>query len=328
MTGLLLSRAFVERFGVRLASAEVEAGGGIEHIVMDTEAGGTDLPPEEIERVEAAFLSNDVRYDRARFITALHAAPNLRWLHVFSVGVDRRAYPELRDRGVVITNSPGANAEPIALTTLGAILWLSRAFPIWADAQKRHAWEPVHYDHAPPDLTGQVMVVLGIGEIGGRIARLARAIGLHVVGVRRGQPSPDDLLDECHHPSMLHDLLPRADWLTVACPLTDETRGLIGEREFSLMPRGSRLINVARGAIVEEAAMIEALRSGHLGGAYLDVFAQEPLVAESPLWDFPNVLITPHNAAISSSYPQRSAEAFFANLVRWKRGEPLRGVVG
>jgi phosphoglycerate dehydrogenase-like enzyme len=172
------------------------------------------------------------------------------------------------------------------------------------------------------------MVIIGTGEIGSRIARYTQGIGMRVIGVQRSTPTTEQPFEEVHHPSKLHELLPRAEWLVVACPLTDETRGMVDEHAFSLLPRGAHLINVARGAIVDELAMIEALSSGVLGGAYLDVTAQEPLPTESPLWAFPNVLVTPHNSSISASYADRSAEMFFANLVRWGRGEALQNFVG
>lgn len=326
MTGLLLSRKFVDRFGEQLASVEAEAGVDVEHIILDVDEREV-LTPEQLARVDAAFLSNDARYDRQFVIETLVTAPNLQWVHAFSVGIDKTRYPELRERGITLTNSPGANAAPIALTVLGAMVWLNRPFAHWADAQKRRAWDPIHYDHAPSELQGQCMVIIGTGEIGSRIARHAQHLGLHVVGVRRGEPRPDDPLDEVHHPAALDELLPRADWLVIACPLTDETRGLVGEHALSLLPAGARLINVSRGQILVQDAFIAAVQAGQIAGAYLDVADPEPLPPDSPLWDLPNVLVSPHNSAVSSSYPRESAERFFANLVRWCRGEPLVGVV-
>lgn len=326
MAGLLLSRKFMDRFGEQLAAVEAEAGIDVEHIVFDVEARECP-PPEQLERVRAAFLSNDVRYDRQFVLETYVSAPHLEWVHAFSVGIDKSRYPELRERGIVLTNSPGANAAPIALTTLGAIIWLSRPFAHWAGAQSRHAWDPIHYDHAPAELPGQVMVMIGTGEIGSRVARHAQHIGMHVVGVRRSPPYPEEPFDEVHHPAALHDLLPRADWLVIACPLTDETRGLVDAAVLARLPRGAHVVNVSRGAILDQEAFIAAVRSGHLAGGYLDVTDPEPLPEDSPLWDVPNVLVSPHNSAVSSSYPRESAERFFANLVRWCRGEPLVGIV-
>lgn len=321
MSGLLISRTFLERFGDRLRELEVTPGRPVEHIIIDVEAE-TPLPATELGRVELAFFSNDARYRRQPFLDALERSPNLKWLQLFSVGVDPKAYPSLRARGVTITNAPGANADPIAWTAMGAILWLGRPFRHWAVAQARRAWDPIHYDHAPRDLAGQTMVILGVGQIGGRVARHAQYLGMHVIGVHR-HPAPDDPVDESYPVSALPTILPRADWFVVACPLTDETRGLVGADLLTALPRGAHLLNLARGAVVVEPALIEALRTGHLGGAYLDVASQEPLPPESPMWDAPNLILSPHNAAISATYPAASAEAFFANLRRWRRGEPL-----
>jgi phosphoglycerate dehydrogenase-like enzyme len=132
-----------------------------------------------------------------------------------------------------------------------------------------------------------------------------------------------DPVDELHHPAALAELLPRADWLALACPLTDETRNMIDTRALALLPRGARILNVARGEVIDEPALIEALRGGQVGGAYLDVFQIEPLPAESPLWDLPNVIITPHNSAASAGNDGRAAAIFLRNLRHWAHGEPL-----
>ncbi|TAK75923.1 MAG: D-2-hydroxyacid dehydrogenase [Dehalococcoidia bacterium] len=323
MSGLLLSRTFLERFGARLREIEAEPGRPVEHILIDIEAGPP--PATELDRVELAFFSNDARYRRQPFIDALEHAPNLRWLQLFSVGVDPKAYPSLRARGVTITNAPGANAEAIAWTAMGAVIWLGRPFRHWASAQQRRAWDPIHYEDAPRDLAGQTMTILGVGQIGARVARHAHYLGMRVVGIRR-HPSPNDPVEESHPPSALPAIVQRTDWLVVACPLTDETRGLVNVGLLSRLPRGAHLLNLSRGAVVVEEALIKALKSGQLGGAYVDVASQEPLPPESPLWDAPNLIVSPHNAAISASYPAASAECFFANLRRWRRGEPLEGV--
>lgn len=323
MTGLLVSHTFVERFGERLAQAEADSGLEVERIVL---AAGADARLDDVlaERVELAFFSGDLLGPSGRpFFEALDRAPGLRWLHVFHAGVDAPRYGELLAQGVRLSNSSGSHAEPIAQTAITALLMLARGFPRWIDAQRRHAWDRLARDEGPRDLRGQTLLVVGVGAIGSEIARLARAVGLHVIGVRHSRGQPDDPVDEMHQPSKLPELLPRADWLVLACPLNDETRGMIDAGALSRLPRGARLINVSRGAVVDEPAVIEALRSGQLGGAYLDVFAQEPLPAESPLWDLPNVLITPHNSAVSAGNDARATEIFLRNLVRWGRGEPL-----
>ena len=171
------------------------------------------------------------------------------------------------------------------------------------------------------------MVVVGPGAIGNEVARLARALGLRVVGVRRSPRREGDHADEIVPPSRLDEVLPGADWLVLACPLTDETRGLIDARRIALLPRGARFVNVARGALVDEPALVAALAEERLGGAYLDVFAEEPLPASSPLWELPRVVVSPHDAGASSGNSGRVAEIFLDNLGRWLRGEPLAGEV-
>jgi phosphoglycerate dehydrogenase-like enzyme len=241
---------------------------------------------------------------------------------VFNVGIDHPIYREMLERGVRLTTSAGSTAEPIAQTAIMGLLALARGLPRWLVAQRAHQWDPER--KVPPrDLRGQTAVIVGLGKIGAEIARLARVLGLKVIGVRRGARGPDDPVDEMHAPAALPELLGRCDWLVIACPLTDQTRGLIDAAMLARLPQGARIINIARGEIVAEAAMIAALRSGQLAGAYLDVFETEPLPPESPLWDLPNVLVTPHNSSASSGNEQRVLEIFLDNLARWQRGAAL-----
>jgi phosphoglycerate dehydrogenase-like enzyme len=318
VTVLLLSHQCHARHGGAIAA---RAGAPLLALPPDAAAR---LPEADCARIEAAFFSSDVFPDHSRqFFSALRKAPRLAWLHVFNVGVDHPIYAEMLARGVRLTTSSGSTAAPIAQTAICGLLMLARGFPRWLAAQRRRAWEPVKGADAPRDLEGQIAVILGLGRIGAGIARLARALGLRVIGVRRGPPRPDDPVDELCPPSVLPALLPRCDWLVIACPLTPETRGLVDAAMLARLPRGARVINVARGEIVDEAALVEALRGGRLGGAYLDVFETEPLPAASPLWDLPNVLITPHNSAAAAGNDERVLEIFLENLGRWRRGEPL-----
>ncbi|MGZ9014219.1 MAG: NAD(P)-dependent oxidoreductase, partial [Burkholderiales bacterium] len=150
-----------------------------------------------------------------------------------------------------------------------------------------------------------------------------RELGVHVIGVRRSPGRADESVDELVTPEEFGEVLPRADWLIIACPLTEETRGLIDAAMLARLKRGARIVNIARGEIVDEAAMIEALRSGRLRGAYLDVFQNEPLRPDSPLWDMPNVIVTPHNSPAASGHDRRVYDLFAANLGRWSSGEPM-----
>jgi len=323
VTTLLVSHHFDLRFGARVAAAAAREKMAAERLVLPPDPDAR-LPDTDCARVEAAFFSGDVfpRYSR-QFFSAARKASRLRWLHVFNVGVDHPIYAEMLARGVRLTTSAGSNAEPIAQTAILGLLALARGLPHWLAAQREHRWDPVQAEPLPRDLKGQTAVILGLGHIGSAIARLARALGLRVVGVRRGARRPDDPVDELHSPAALPALAARCDWLVVACPLTPETRGLVDAALLARLPAGARLINVARGEIVNEPALIEALGRGHLGGAYLDVFETEPLPPDSPLWDLPNVLVTPHNSAAASGNDERVLEIFLDNLGRWHRGEAL-----
>lgn len=323
MIALLVSYKFHARFGGRIAEAAARESVPVELIVLPADSTAR-LPDTDCARVEAAFFSPDVFPEFSRqFFSTARKAPQLKWLHVFNAGVDHPIYTEMLERGVRLTTSSGTAAVTIAQTAIMGLLALARGLPRWLAARDRREWSPATGAAAPRDLEGQSIVVLGMGKIGTQIARLAKALGLHVIGVRRGPRKPDDPVDELHPPSALMDLAPRCDWLVIACPLTPETRGLVDAALLSRLPRGAHLINIARGEIADESAVIEALRSRHLAGAYLDVFATEPLPRESPLWDLPNAIVTPHNAGASAGSEGRILELFVGNLARWHRGEAL-----
>jgi phosphoglycerate dehydrogenase-like enzyme len=322
MTTVLVSHHCHAAHGAAVAAAAGRADIRAELIALPSDPAGR-LPDTECARAEIAFFSGDVFPDFARqFFSAVRKAPRLKWLHVFNVGVDHPIFDEMLARGVRLTTSAGSTAVPIAQTAIMALLALARGFPRWLVAQRARRWDPER--GAPPrDLQDQTAVILGLGKIGAEIARLARVLGLKVIGVRRSPRGAGDPVDELHPPAALPGLLARCDWLIIACPLTSETRGLIGADALARLPRGARLINIARGEIVDEKALIGALKSGQLAGAYLDAFETEPLPPESPLWDMPNVLVTPHNSAAAAGNDQRVLEIFLDNLGRWHRGAQL-----
>ncbi|MEP6870263.1 MAG: D-2-hydroxyacid dehydrogenase [Anaerolineaceae bacterium] len=327
MTVALVSPQFARTYEAQFKAAVAAAGFDCELLLLPEDPEAL-LSPQDAERVEIAFFSLDIfpRLSRG-FFAATAAAPNLKWMHVFNAGVDNPVFTAFIERGVRLTTSSGSTARPIAQTAIGGLLMLARRFPTWGESQRRHAWEPVRTD-IPPDLDSQTLVVLGVGAIGNEIARLARAIGLYVIGVRRSPRRDEDNVDEMAQTAALHDFLPRADWLALACPLTPETRGIIGAAELALLPQGAHIINIARGEVIDEPAMIEVLRSGRLGGAYLDVVSTEPLPAESPLWDLPNVIISPHNSAIAQGNERRTVDYFLNNLKAWANAEALINEVG
>jgi phosphoglycerate dehydrogenase-like enzyme len=327
MTGLMVTERFLEVFGTDLERVAEGAGLNLELLVHSNERG-TSMPEELLPRADIAYLSSDLYPGNFRgFFESLNRAPNLRWVQVFYVGVEGPLWVPLFERGITLTNAAGATGQVIAQTAIAGVLMLSRPFLHWGRAQREHAWQPLASDEtAPTDLRDQTMVIVGLGAIGTSMARLAKALDMRVLGVRRS-PGPHEFVDGVLHPSALDSVLPRADWLVLACPLTDETRGLIDARRLALLPAGARLVNVARGAVVDEDAMVESLLLRRLAGAYLDVFAQEPLPAESPLWAMENVIVTPHNSTVSASKSRRESEVFFENLGRWARGDALLNLV-
>jgi D-2-hydroxyacid dehydrogenase (NADP+) len=206
------------------------------------------------------------------------------------------------------------------------LVMLARGFHGYMQGQHKHEWRPLRGDALPPDLRGQTLLLIGVGAIGKTFAGYARAFGIKVIGVRRSPMQPGDPVDEMHPPAKLPELWPRADWVVIACPLTRQTQNLVNADAFKRMKKGAKIINIARGEIVDEAALIAAIRSGHLGGAALDAHIREPLPADSPLWDLPNVIVSPHNASASIGNERRCAEMFIANFGHMARGEPMFNV--
>ncbi len=310
-------------FGTELAAAVTRLKLPLEILTLPADKDAR-LSEADVARIEIAFFSQDIFPDFSRqFFSSVRKAPNLKWLHVFNVGVDHPIYTEMLNRGVRLTTSTGTTAEPIAQTALTGMLMLSRDFPHWLSEQRAQRWTPVRLQDSPRDLKEQTVLVYGLGEIGKEFARLAKALGMQVIGVRRSERKPGDPVDELHAPDQLDKLLPRADWLMLACPLTPETRKLMSAARLSLLPKGAHILNIARGEVIDEAAMIAALQSGHIAGAYLDVFEQEPLPAASPLWSMPNVIVTPHNSTSSRGNERRVFDAFTHNLERWARTDVL-----
>ncbi len=260
--------------------------------------------------------------------TLLRQSPDLKWVHIHSAGADRQIYLDLLARGVRVSTSSGANAQVVATVALAGILALARRFPLlWAEQQARQ-WIPMMGDRMPRDLPGQTATIVGWGPIGQKLASLLQALGMNVVAVRQQAQANSD----AESVSMVtfedwHQVLPNTDCLVLACPLTPKTRQLVNVEALALLPPGAHLVNVARGEVVDERALFAALQSGHLGGAFLDVFAHEPLPQDSPLWAMPQVMVTPHAAGHADGNETRVGEMFLDNLRCWTAGMPLRNAV-
>jgi D-2-hydroxyacid dehydrogenase (NADP+) len=260
------------------------------------------------------------------FDTVVRKSPGLKWLQIHPAGAERPIYRELRGRGVKVTTASGATAVTVAHSVLGAVIAINRRFPLLADAQRRHAWEPRLGERSPRDLKGQRAVIVGLGPIGCTIASLLSVLGMRSIGVRRSA-EPLAPFEEVISYERLPEALPRADWLILCCPASPLTRGLANAAAFAAMPTGSHFINVSRGEIAVQADVAAALQSGHLAGAYLDVFEKEPLDPASPLWDLPNVLISPHTASHSLGQNEAIFDIFLDNLARFRSGQALRNDV-
>jgi phosphoglycerate dehydrogenase-like enzyme len=264
---------------------------------------------------EVAFSGNNPR----RVRQLLDATPKLRWYHTVSAGVDTMPLRDFAKRGIVLTNNSGSYDIQIAEHMLAFVFAASRRLHRYRDYQHSSEWKEVEHE----ELRDATVVVFGMGSIGGEIARLAAAVGMRVIGVRRKAGPPGPGIDRVVAADRLADVVGEADYLAIAAPLTEETRGAISREVISRMKPTAWIMNIARGAIVDEPAMIEALQAKRIGGAALDVFATEPLPADSPLWSLENVIVTPHNSGSSPRVRERTLALFAENLRRYKAGEPL-----
>lgn len=248
--------------------------------------------------------------------------PRLRWVQATSAGIggllDRTG---LAGTELVFTTAAGVHGVPLAEFALLGLLYFAKGMPALAEAKAARHWQR----YAGSQVAGSRALLVGLGGAGRAVARLLAAAGVEVCGAGRpGRRYEVPGVASYVASDQLHQALPEVDALVLACPLTGQTRGLIGAAELALMRRGSVLVNISRGPVVDEEALVSALRAGHLGGACLDVFAIEPLPAGSPLWDMPNVIVSPHSAATVDAENGLLTDLFIDNLQRWLAGKPLR----
>lgn len=246
----------------------------------------------------------------------------IRWVHATSAGVDALMIAPIRDGGIAVTNAAGVFDRGIAEYALGAVLLFAKDTLTNLALQRRRQWR-----HRETRLIqGQRALVVGAGAVGREVARLLGVLDMEVIGTAR-RARRDPAFRRVHRQEDLPALLGDADYVIVTAPLTETTRGLFDQRHFRLMKPGAVLINVGRGAIVSTPALITALDSGRLAGAALDVFEQEPLPADHPLWGYPNVMISAHMAGDVTGWRQALGEQFVANFQRWRRNAPLANPV-
>ena len=296
---------------------------------------GASVVEDHIADAEVAVIYGHQDFDPVK-------APNLRWVLTASAGVDALIGGQLWNSPVQIVNASGIHAYSIAELVFAMILALRHRLPYLLRAQQEHRWAQREPQAQPAgELHGLTMGVIGYGSIGREVGRLAKAFGMRLLattidpklradtGFRLpGAGDPEGVLpDMLGGPDFQHELLRQSDIVVVCVPSAPHTRHLLAADELASMKQGALLINVARGAVVDEEALVQALRNGHLGGAGLDVFAQEPLPQESPLWDMENVIITPHIAGASPLYWRRLMMLLVENVRRYLAGQPLLNVV-
>jgi D-2-hydroxyacid dehydrogenase (NADP+) len=249
-------------------------------------------------------------------------APRLRFIQSVSAGTDQYDRALLSAKGIRLASAQGANERAVAEHAMSLILALTRQLHLARDNQRKGAWRGMIGDPnaREKELGGSTLVVYGLGRIGSRLAALGQAFGMRVIGVKRSPRGASDPIDEVVRPDPFLEVLPRADFLALTCPLTPETEGLIGEAQLAAMKPSAYLVNVARGRVVQEEPLLRALRAGRIAGAGLDTFHEEPLPPDSPFWTFDNVVITPHTAGETQRYEANIVDLLIENLARL-RGE-------
>jgi phosphoglycerate dehydrogenase-like enzyme len=253
----------------------------------------------------------------------LAASGRLAFVQSISAGTDQYDIPEFRRKGIRLASAAGVNANAVAEHALAMMLALRRHIHTGRDHQARAHWRPMISNIAEreAEIAGKTVVIVGLGRIGRRLARFLKALDCHVIGVKRDIASGTEGADEVFATSALASVLPRADAVVLACPLTSETENLIDGRALGLMKPQAHLVNVARGKVVDEAALIDALSARRIAAAALDVTRDEPLPEKSPLWRLQNVLITPHTAGETQAYEDNVIDILLENLDRLWRGE-------
>ena len=261
-----------------------------------------------------------------RVVQASEPPSSLRWVQLSSAGADRVDPALITEAGITFTTASGLHAVPIAEFVITYMLMLEKGWPRLWQSQVAGTYDRTV---VPGDLAGKTVGIVGMGTIGRECARLARGLGCRTLGMRRSftERGPDAEADEAVPPGDLEYLLAESDFVVIAAPLTEETRGMIGAAQLAAMQPSAYLLNIARGELIDEPALIDALRARTIAGAALDVFEREPLPSDSPLWQLDNVILTPHVTGGVEDYSGRATEIFCSNLERYLRGEPLENVV-
>lgn len=295
-----------------------------EHVAWIHEAAGDDTVvfPESDEALLAELADAEVFFGY-HSPDVFSVAVNLKWMQTTSAGLDMMLTPEVREMGLQVTNASGLHAAPVVETAWALTLAVSRYLKHFGECQQKHVWD----QFTPYDLNDRTAGVVGLGGIGRRYAKIASAFGMRVIAVDKHIQEKPAEVDELWTLEGLNDLCAEADVVMIACPATAETQGLIGAEQLALMKPTGIIVNIARGGIIDEPALIECLTEGRIAGAGLDVTKVEPLPEDDPLWDTPRLVITPHIAGWSNDRSRSVVRFFCDNLRRYKAGEPLRNLV-
>lgn len=288
------------------------------------------VSPADRAAADAALPGADVVLGYAVRPHNFASAQRLRWIQITSAGVGHVLFPALAGSDVVLTNGSGLFSDAMAEHGLGLMLAFARRLHLARDLQREGRWGQTLLRDAPPGfatLEGATLGIVGFGSIGAALARRARACSMRVIGLRRTPRTPPDPADAQWPVERLHELIGASDWLALTAPLTDATRGMIGAAELECMRPHAVLLNLGRGALVDEDALTAALAAGRIGGAGLDVFREEPLPASSPLWRMPEVILTPHVSGLGPGLWERAIDLFARNLSAFREGRPLENVV-
>ncbi len=327
---IVLTPILAARWRARDLEAIRDAAPGARLVSMGFD-GHADGPLDDVEVMLRGRLPADL-FDRI-----LTRAPDLRWVHSATAGVERVLTPASRARELTITNARGVFSRPIAEYVMMMILATSRRLPSLLELQAERTWQPLE----SRELRDVTVGIVGLGSLGRAVGALATAFGCRVMATRRrpeaGAHAVDGagdepnlgtvMLDRVLPPDRLPELLAESDFVVLAAPLTEDTQGLIGEDAIRAMRPGAWVINVARGELIDDVALGRALRQGRIGGAVLDTFREEPLPPTSPLYDLPNVILTPHTSWSSTRVLDRSVDLFCENVRRYAAGRPLVNVV-
>jgi phosphoglycerate dehydrogenase-like enzyme len=258
------------------------------------------------------------------------AAKQLRWIHSPAAAVHQLMFPEMINSGIILTNAREVHGPVVAEHVIALVFALAKKIPDSARLQEKHLWgQQILWDEMPRirEVAGATVGMVGLGSIGRAVVKSAKALGMRVIAVRERPEKGSEGSDAVFGPAQIDEVFRQADYLVLAAPVTDSTRAVANAERLALMKPDSCLINVGRGPLVDESALADALREKKIGGAALDVFAKEPLAADSPLWSVPNLLITPHTAALTERLWERHYALFSENLRRYQDGRPLLAVV-